>query len=133
MERVRQFAAAGDDAEDFAPRAVADSRLSSTSAPAPSAITKPSRFLANGRTAACGGSLWVDSADSNEKRTNASGLTEPSVATHSAASASPRRMASTPSWMALAPEAQAVESEIGEPLVPNVSARWSATEPNMKR
>jgi len=32
-------------------------------------------------------------------------------------------MASTPSWMALAPEAQAVDNEIGEPLVPNVSAR----------
>src|SRR5437764_1195396 len=52
----------------FAPRAVAASRLSSTSAPAPSAITNPSRFFANGRTAACGGSLWVDSAESNENR-----------------------------------------------------------------
>ena len=106
-----------------APRAVAASRLSSTSAPAPSAITKPSRFFANGLTAACGGSLWVDSADSNENRIRASGLTEPSVATQSAASASPRRMASTPSWIAVAPDAQAVDSEIGEPLVPNVSAR----------
>ena len=38
----------------------------------------------------------------------------------SAASASPRRIASTPSWIAVAPEAQAVESVIGEPLVPNV-------------
>ena len=51
----------------------------------------------------------------------------------SAASVSPRRIASTPSWMALAPEAQAVDSEIGEPLVPNFSARLSATEPNRKR
>ena len=48
-----------------------------------------------------------------------SGLTEPSVPMHSAASASPRRIASTPSWIAVAPEAQAVDSEIGEPLVPN--------------
>src|ERR1700736_6259708 len=40
-----------------APRAVAASRLSSTSAPAPSAITKPSRFFENGRTAACGAGL----------------------------------------------------------------------------
>ena len=32
----------------LAPRAVAASKLSSTSAPAPSAITKPSRFLENG-------------------------------------------------------------------------------------
>ncbi len=31
---------------------------------------------------------------------------------------SPRRIASTPSWIALAPEAQAVDSEIGEPCVP---------------
>jgi hypothetical protein len=38
---------------------------------------------------------------------------------HSAASVSPRRIASTPSWIALAPEAQAVDSEIGEPSVPN--------------
>ena len=39
---------------------------------------------------------------------------------HSAASVSPRRIASTPSWIAVAPDAQAVESEIGEPLVPNL-------------
>ncbi len=38
-----------------------------------------------------------------------------------------------PSWIAEAPEAQAVDSEIGEPLVPNRSASASATEPNMKR
>src|SRR6478752_4886527 len=96
-------------------------------------MTKPSRFLEKGREAACGGSFWVDSAESSEKRTSASGLTELSVATHSAASVSPRRIASTPSWIEVAPEAQAVDSEIGEPLVPNVSARWSATEANMKR
>ena len=78
-------------------------------------------------------SLVVDSADSSEKRITASGLTEPSVPTHIAASVSPRRIASTPSWIALAPEAQAVDSEIGEPRVPNLSAMWSATEPNRKR
>ena len=77
--------------------------------------------------------MLVDSADSSEKRISASGLIEPSVPMHSAASVSPRRIASTPSWIAVAPEAQAVESEIGEPLVPNWSARWSATEPNRKR
>ncbi len=75
----------------------------------------------------------MESADSSEKRTIASWLTEPSVATQSAASASPRRIASTPSWIAVAPDAQAVDSEIGEPLVPNISARYAATEPNMKR
>src|SRR5882672_10573963 len=96
-------------------------------------MTKPSRFFENGLEAACGELFCVDSADSSEKRTSASGLTEPSVPTHSAALASPRRIASTPSWIAVAPDAQAVESEIGEPLVPNVSARYAATEPNMKR
>ena len=117
----------------MAPRALAASRLSSTSAPAPSAITKPSRFLANGFAAACGGSLWVDSAESSEKRISASGLTDASAATHSAASVSPRRIASTPSWIALAPDAHAVESEIGAPRVPNRSARCSPTEPNRQR
>jgi hypothetical protein len=62
--------------------------------------------------------LLVDSADNSEKRMSASGLIEPSAPMHSAASVSPRRIASTPSWIALAPEAQAVDSEIGEPLVP---------------
>src|SRR3978361_566621 len=96
-------------------------------------MTKPSRFFENGLAAACGGSFWVDSADSSQKRTSASGAPEPSVATHTAAAASPRRMASTPSWIALAPDAQAVESEIGEPLVPNLSARGSGPEPNQTR
>ena len=97
------------------------------------AMTKPSRFLENGFDAACGASFWVDSADNSENRTSASELTEPSVATHSAASASPRLMASTPSWIAVAPEAHAVDSEIGDPLVPKVSDKREATEPNMKR
>jgi hypothetical protein len=70
-----------------------------------------------------GASLDVDSAESSENRISASGLIDPSVATQSAASVSPRRIASTPSWMELAPDAQAVDSEIGEPLVPNRSAR----------
>ncbi len=85
-------------------------------------MTKPSRFLENGFEAACGGWFCVDSADSSEKRTSPSWLTEASVPAHSAASVSPRRIASTPSWIAVAPEAQAVDSEIGDPLVPKVSA-----------
>src|SRR6516162_11616131 len=96
-------------------------------------MTKPSRFLENGFDAPSGGSFWVESADSSEKRTRLSELIEPSVATHSAASVSPRRMASNPSWIALAPDAQAVDSEIGEPSVPNFSARLSPTEPKTKR
>src|SRR5947209_12411593 len=96
-------------------------------------MTKPSRFFEKGRAAAEGVSLLVDRADNNEKRISASALIEPSVPMHSAASVSPRRMASTPSWIAVAPDAQAVDTEIGDPLVPNVSARWAATEPNVKR
>ncbi len=114
----------------LAPRASAPSMLSSTSAPAPSAITKPSRFLANGFAAAPGSPLQVDSADSSEKRISDSGFTDPSVPMHSAVSVSPRRIASTPSWIAVAPDAQAVDSEIGEPLVPNLSAMVLATEPS---
>src|SRR5205085_8559015 len=96
-------------------------------------MTKPSRFFENGFEAACGGSFWVESADSSENRTITSGLIVASAPTHSAALVSPRRIASTPSWIAVAPDAQAVDSEIGDPLVPNVSARWPATEPNVKR
>src|SRR5580693_1668306 len=96
-------------------------------------MTKPSRFLENGFDAACGGLFWVDKADNSEKRTSPSWLTEASVPAHSAASVSPRRIASTPSWIAVAPDAQAVDSEIGDSLVPNVPARWSATEPNRNR
>src|SRR5512143_130669 len=94
-------------------------------------MMKPSRILENGRDAALGLSLLVDRADSSEKRIKASGLIEPSVPMQSAASVSPRRIASTPSWIAVAPEAQAVDSEIGEPRVPYLSASFSATEPNM--
>src|SRR5665213_1398555 len=81
------------------------------------------RFFENGLAAASGTSLLVDNAESSEKRIKASGLIEPSVPAQIAASVSPRRIASTPSWIAVAPEAQAVDSEIGEPLVPNFSAR----------
>ena len=68
--------------------------------------------------AACGGSFCGRQRRQQREADQASGLTEPSVATHSAASVSPRRIASTPSWIAVAPDAQAVDSEIGEPLVP---------------
>src|SRR5258708_19891746 len=95
-------------------------------------MTKPSRFFENGFEAACGGSFWVESADNRENRTIASGLTEASVPTHSAASVSPRRIASTPSWIAVAPDAQAVDSEIGDPLLPKASPSSAAPDPNLK-
>ena len=89
--------------------------------------------MENGLEADCGGSFAVDNADRSEKRTSDPAFTEPSVPMQSAASVSPRRIDSTPSWIAVAPDAHAVDSEIGEPLVPNFSATWSATEPNRKR
>ena len=86
-------------------------------------MTKPSRFLEKGFEAPpADRRCAVESAESSEKRISDSGFTEPSVPMHSAASVSPRRIASTPSWIAVAPEAQAVDSEIGEPLVPKRSA-----------
>ena len=63
-------------------------------------------------------SLCVESAESSEKRINASAVAEPSAPIDSARSHSPRRIASTPSWIAVAPEAQAVDSVIGRPRVP---------------
>ena len=133
MEAIGHLAAAFHHAQDLRAARAACASVSSTSAPAPSAITKPSRSLLNGRAAACGGSLRVDSADSSENRIRLSGFTEASVPTTSAASASPRRIASTPSWIAVPPEAQAVDVATGEPLVPNRTARFSATEPNRNR
>ncbi len=116
-----------------APRARAASAFSSTSAAAPSPMTKPSRFLEKGFAAPSGGSFCVDRADRSEKRISDSGFTDPSVPIESTASASPRRMASTPSWIAVAPDEHAVESETGDPIVPNRSAIRSAAVPKLKR
>src|SRR5882724_6220059 len=99
----------------LAPRALACSRLSSTRAPAPSAMTNPSRFFENGFAAAAGCSFDIDRADNNENRIKDSALTDPSAPIQRATSDSPRRIASTPSWIALAPEAHAVDRLTGEP------------------
>src|SRR5262245_49956266 len=96
-------------------------------------MTQPSRLLENGFGAACGGPIAAARADKSEQRISDSALTEPSVPMQSAALASPRPIASTPSWIALAPDAQAVDTEIGEPLVPKRSARCSATDANRQR
>ena len=84
----------------------------------------------------------MERAESREKRISASGWIEPSVPMQSAVSQAPRRMASTPSWMAEAPEAQAVERVMGEPWGPNSAisraampplmvARWISSEPSV--
>ena len=64
-------------------------------------------------------SFCVESADSSEKRISASAVAEPSAPIDNARSHSPRWIASTPSWIAVAPEAQAVESVMGRPRAPN--------------
>ena len=117
----------------FAPRACAASRLSSTSAPAPSAITKPSRFFENGFEARLRRIVRGRERREQREADQRLGVHRAVGADAERRSVSPRRIASTPSWIAVAPEAQAVESEIGEPLVPNFSAIRSATEPNRKR
>ena len=93
-------------------------------------MTKPSRSLEKGRDTPSGGSLVPESAESRPKRIIISGFTEQSAPSEMAASLSPRRIASTPSWMAVAPEAQAVVSEIGAPFEPIVSAMPSAMKPS---
>ena len=62
-----------------APRCKAVSKSSSTTIPAPSPITKPSRSLSNGRDAFSGSSLRVDSAFMLEKPAIASGVTAASA------------------------------------------------------
>ena len=104
----------------FAPRALRDSQAFEHQRAGAFRHHEAVAVLGERLGAACGGSFGVDSAESSEKRISDSGLTEPSVPMHSAASVSPRRIASTPSWIAVAPDAQAVDSEIGEPLVPNL-------------
>ena len=130
MEIVGALAAAGEDAEHRGAAGERASSDSSTSAADPSASTKPSRSRENGLEAFSGWSLLVDSAESSEKRISASAVAEPSAPIDSARSHSPRRIASTPSWMAVAPEAQAVDSVTGRPWLPKRSASRSAMQPN---
>ena len=85
VEIVGLFAAAAQDAENRRRRAPSRFRaIPAPAPPAPSAMTKPSRSLEKGLDAFSGGSFWVDSADSSEKRISASAVTEPSAPMESA-------------------------------------------------
>src|SRR3954469_4759488 len=94
-----------------APRAAAWSARSSTTAPAPSPSTKPSRPLSQGRDAFSGSSLRVDMARIEAKPASGSGLMTASVPPPMTTSARPERMMSRPSDSASAPVAQALAIE----------------------
>src|SRR5881392_1748056 len=85
------------------PRRRACSSSSSTTMPAPSLRTKPSRSLSKGRLASAGASLRVDSARSALKHATTSGLTTASEPPAIITSASPRSMIRYASPMACAP------------------------------
>src|SRR5690349_4044281 len=73
----------------LAPRFFAASSSSSTTMPAPSPITKPSRSLSNGRLAFSGSLLRVESAFITEKPPNDSGVIDASAPPAMQASVSP--------------------------------------------
>jgi hypothetical protein len=101
-----------------APRARACSSLSSTTTPAPSASTKPSRPPSNGRDARCGSSLRVDSARIWEKPVMTRSLTEASTPPAITTSAAPERIISAAWTIASAPEAQALTGVRAPPRAP---------------
>ncbi len=86
--------------------------------PAPSAITNPSRAVSNGRDARAGSSLRVLIAPMRANADTVSGVTGASVAPATTTSALPSRTMRTPSPMALAPAAHAVEMQSAGPVKP---------------
>ncbi|MNS48242.1 hypothetical protein D3C72_808050 [compost metagenome] len=86
--------------------------------PAPSPMTKPSRWASKGRLALVGSSLWPESAFKLAKLAMPRGVMTDSVPPASMTSASPccsRRNASPMAWE---PEAQAVTAQTLGPLAP---------------
>ena len=79
MKRVGRIAACLEHAEMLAPRALADSRLSMMSAPAPSPMTKPSRSVKTASVRRPRDRFASKGRDNKENRMRVSGLTEPSV------------------------------------------------------
>ena len=101
-----------------APRASARSHASSTRNAAPSPITKPSRPVSNGRDAAVGSSLRVLSAPMRANAAIDVGVIAASVPPHTTTSALPSRIIRSPSPIALAPDAQAVDTQRLAPVKP---------------
>src|SRR6266542_3883420 len=92
----------------FAPRALACSNSSTTTTPAPSLITKPSRSRSNGREARSGSSLQVLSAFMAENPARPISTIDASEPPARKTSASPNLMIRQDSQMALFDVAQAV-------------------------
>src|SRR3954469_6072262 len=102
------------------------SARSSTSAPAPSPSTKPSRRLSHGREAFSGSSLRVDMARIEAKPAIGSGWMTASVPPATTTSARPDRMMSRPHDTASAPVAQALAIECTPALAPSSRPTYAA-------
>ena len=87
--------------------------------PAPSAMTNPSRAASNGREAREGSSFRVLIAPMRANADTVRGVTGASVAPATTTSALPSRTMRTPSPIALAPAAHAVEMQSAGPVNPN--------------
>ena len=110
-------------AEDRAPRALAVSAFSSTSAAPPSPMHETVAVLGEGLRRRLPGSRSGSRGRTAARSAPAiPGSPSRRCRCKGPHRVSPRRIASTPSWIAVAPEEQAVDREIGEPLVPNSSA-----------
>ena len=108
-----------------APRASACSRLSRTTTPAPSPMTKPSRPASNGRDALVGLSLYLDViAFMLPKPATPTCVTAASVPPQIMTSAAPRRIISSESPSACAPVAHAVTTVEFGPFAPVIMEIW---------
>ncbi len=113
-------------AKTVAPRASACAAASTTSTPAASPNTKPSRSASNGRDAASGSSLRFESAPmfaSAAKLTGRIALSVPPATTTSTSPCSMRRWASTKAWT---PAAQAATEVMTGPRIPFWMLIWQA-------
>jgi len=107
VARVGRSAIADDLAQRLRAAGAGMGSVSRTSTPAPSPITNPSRPRSNGREAAAGSSLRVESARIAAKPATSGSEMTASADPASITSASPRRMISHASPTAWPPLAQA--------------------------
>jgi hypothetical protein len=108
-----------------APRARACARLSSTTTPAPSPSTPPSR--SNGRLACAGSSLRSDSSGNTPNEAKVEGVIGASAPAATAISTRPLRTASAAAQTASRPETQSVEIVVDDTFVPRRAAMATVT------